>query len=83
MFKSVSTRSTSGIFLNCLLIALEHIEHVSPVAINSAFAICAFVFTEKIVINKIAIIFFMIIRFINRKFMKHEPAVFTLKFRLK
>ena len=40
VFKSIATFSTSGNFLSCLLIALEHIEHVNPVATISALEIC-------------------------------------------
>src|SRR5690606_33593328 len=48
VFKSVSTLATSGILLSCLLMALEHIEHVKPVALISAFTICALLFIENI-----------------------------------
>jgi hypothetical protein len=36
----VLTLSTPAIDLNCLLIALEHIEQVKPIAMISAFVIC-------------------------------------------
>ncbi len=51
LFKSIITFSTSGIAFNCLLIALEHIEQVKPVAIISTFDICA---KEFVIANNIA-----------------------------
>jgi hypothetical protein len=58
VFKSVSTDATSGKLLSCLFIALEHIEQVNPVAIISAFTICALLCVVKNrVINMINIFF--------------------------
>ena len=39
VFKSVSTLATSGMLFSCLLMALEHMEHVKPMARISAFEI--------------------------------------------
>ena len=56
VFKSVSTFVTSGNAFSYLLIAFEHIEHVKPVALISAFTICALLFIENIKIIDATII---------------------------